>query len=464
MATKTLILGIVFISVNFNLILCKKEIYEGTSFPKKYFLAETLVPTSEDLESYLLSTKKIVNAISLYPNLTDPNRALGVFYMKSILRRTILENGKKLNDSHIAQIKEIIKEGERILGYYFHYLLGKPWTKPFRRVIELFRDDTVQVESISNFTRNRLAKWLVNPKTVNSFAKQFDEITLSKEKYASLVQSVHKDAYVVSIDTSDNCMSMIVYNRIYFDKYERLCTADKSCADILYKSPSVAYSLSHRATALSQLWCDDRIVFSKREKLEVRRRNVDVAYDAFNRHNDWTQLNAPAADDKLIEALCASMYRETVYLARRGYFYRDLFLEHIALCGLVGFREFFRHHWFRKIISWVDSDGCIQENMNFEHLRTKLSLEKAKTEKKKDKIKQGFREMFHENCSYHQMALSLMVLAHGEHATRRLPQHAHYAPPLCSRDCPTKLTPAHNYPHNLDNSRLKSSLARLVSD
>ncbi|KAI8435197.1 hypothetical protein MSG28_003554 [Choristoneura fumiferana] len=313
--------------------------------------------------------------------------------------------------------------------------------EPFRRVIELFRDDTVQVESISNFTRNRLAKWLVNPKTVNSFAKQFDEITLSKEKYASLVQSVHKDAYVVSIDTSDDCMSMIVYNRIYFDKYERLCTADKSCANILYKSPSVAYSLSHRLLNL------------------IMPRQIRRCY-----------MRSKAADDKLIEALCASMYRETVYLARRGYFYRDLFLEHIALCGLVGFREFFRHHWFRKIISWVDSDGCIQENMNFEHLRTKLSLEKAKTEKKKDKIKQGFREMFHESCSYHQMALSLMVLAHGvrpssqEHATRRLPQHAHYAPPLCSRDCPTKLTPAHNYPHNLDNSRLKSSLARLVSD
>ncbi|KAI8430367.1 hypothetical protein MSG28_000661 [Choristoneura fumiferana] len=30
------------------------------------------------------------------------------------------------------------------------------------------------------------------------------------------------------------------------------------------------------------------------------------------------------------------------------------------------------------------------------------------------------------------------------HATRRLPQHAHYAPPLCLRNCPTKLTPAHN--------------------
>ncbi|KAI8424560.1 hypothetical protein MSG28_003016 [Choristoneura fumiferana] len=31
-------------------------------------------------------------------------------------------------------------------------------------------------------------------------------------------------------------------------------------------------------------------------------------------------------------------------------------------------------------------------------------------------------------------------------ATQRLLQHAHCAPPLCSRDYPTKLTPAHNYP------------------
>ncbi|KAI8437898.1 hypothetical protein MSG28_010580 [Choristoneura fumiferana] len=34
-----------------------------------------------------------------------------------------------------------------------------------------------------------------------------------------------------------------------------------------------------------------------------------------------------------------------------------------------------------------------------------------------------------------------------KHATRLLPQHAHYATPLYSHDCPTKLTPAHNYPH-----------------
>ncbi|KAI8421492.1 hypothetical protein MSG28_009545 [Choristoneura fumiferana] len=44
-----------------------------------------------------------------------------------------------------------------------------------------------------------------------------------------------------------------------------------------------------------------------------------------------------------------------------------------------------------------------------------------------------------------------------EHATRRLPQHAHYAPPLCSRDCLTKLTPAHNYPHFYCYNKLQAA-------
>ncbi|KAI8423592.1 hypothetical protein MSG28_012671 [Choristoneura fumiferana] len=69
------------------------------------------------------------------------------------------------------------------------------------------------------------------------------------------------------------------------------------------------------------------------------------------------------------------------------------------------------------------------------------------------------------NPAVKQQCLHCCVSAWREHATRRLPQHAHYAPPLCSHDCPTKLTPAHNYPHlGLRNSpkhvELNSPLGR----
>lgn len=38
-----------------------------------------------------------------------------------------------------------------------------------------------------------------------------------------------------------------------------------------------------------------------------------------------------AIDKMHIDIMCANMYREAVYLARRGYFYRDLFMEHSKL-------------------------------------------------------------------------------------------------------------------------------------
>lgn len=39
-------------------------------------------------------------------------------------------------------------------------------------------------------------------------------------------------------------------------------------------------------------------------------------------------LRSEEADREHMDMLCAFMYRETVYLARRGYFFRDLFMEH----------------------------------------------------------------------------------------------------------------------------------------
>lgn len=46
------------------------------------------------------------------------------------------------------------------------------------------------------------------------------------------------------------------------------------------------------------------------------------------RHLRRCYLRSPEQDDSLMDLLCASMYRETVYLARLGFFARDIFLEH----------------------------------------------------------------------------------------------------------------------------------------
>lgn len=89
MSTKAVVLAIVFIFDKSNMIVCDEEVYEGTSFPRKYFLVETEVPTVDNLEAYLVNAKMVINAITAHPNRTDPNRALGVHLMKGKFSLTV---------------------------------------------------------------------------------------------------------------------------------------------------------------------------------------------------------------------------------------------------------------------------------------------------------------------------------------------------------------------------------------
>ncbi|CAL1542241.1 unnamed protein product [Lymnaea stagnalis] len=64
---------------------------------------------------------------------------------------------------------------------------------------------------------------------------------------------------------------------------------------------------------------------------------------------------------KLQDVFCANMLFEANLIAKRGFpaRHQDLFMEQAALCGLLGFREFFNNDWLVQILSWQDkTDGC----------------------------------------------------------------------------------------------------------
>lgn len=113
-------------------------------------------------------------------------------------------------------------------------------------------------------------------------------------------------------------------------------------------------------------------------------------------------------DRQHLDILCSFMYREAVYVARRGYFSRDMFLEHIALCGLLGYEEFYRPTWFRKAVSWIDNEGCITENTNFEINRTRY-LETMNPDRK-ELVRNRLTTILKLQCHHHPMALLLIVL------------------------------------------------------
>ncbi|XP_063388198.1 uncharacterized protein LOC134674075 [Cydia fagiglandana] len=369
----------------FQYISCKG--YKGESFPEKYLNPEDVVPDSADANYYLRSLDKMLGYFARFANKTDINRALGLFYMKAILRRTMIDNKNKIQEDQEKLIKSVILQADNIMSHYFTNKI-KPldWGHILKRASHLLIEDDLQTEAIGEFKGNLLKKWILSDVSLNEFEQDMDKVKFPKETYLKYTEEViESQEYTINIDDSDYCMGEIIYNPTPLEDTQTLrpCVYDQFCPQILYaRAPSFSYSLSHRML------------------------NVMMP-----RHTRRCYIQNPDDDEQLMEALCAGMYREAVYLARRGYFNRDIFMEHIVLCGMLGYQEFFRRHWFRKVVSWIDERGCIAENFNYEANRTRYLLEKEPERAKS--ILALSQIVLKDPCSWHPMALSLVVLAHG---------------------------------------------------
>ncbi|XP_048006725.1 uncharacterized protein LOC125242066 [Leguminivora glycinivorella] len=369
----------------FQIIICKN--YQGESFPKKYLEPEDVVPASADATNYLQNLGKILDYFVLYANKTCINRALGMFYMKAILKRTVLENKNKIQEDQHKLIKKVILQADNILSHFFASIVNPlDWGHILKRASHLLKEDDLQVEAIGEFKGNLFKKWILSDVSLNEYEQDMDELKFPKEIYLKHTEEVvESTVFTINIDDSDYCLGEIIYNPLPLEdtKILKPCVYDQFCPKILYyRAPSFSYSLSHRML------------------------NIMMA-----RHVRRCYLSSPEDDEQLMEALCAGMYREAVYLARRGYFNRDIWMEHISLCGMLGYQEFFRRHWFRKVVSWIDERGCIAENFNYEANRTRYLLEKE-PEKAESTLKLS-RKVLSDPCSWHPMALSIVVLAHG---------------------------------------------------
>ncbi|CAH1273020.1 C16orf89 [Branchiostoma lanceolatum] len=57
---------------------------------------------------------------------------------------------------------------------------------------------------------------------------------------------------------------------------------------------------------------------------------------------------------------CANILREARKIAGDGFLEsgQDLFIEQALLCGLIGYRDFFRSSWLSAILKWQSPSGC----------------------------------------------------------------------------------------------------------
>ncbi|CAK1547162.1 unnamed protein product [Leptosia nina] len=133
---------------------------------------------------------------------------------------------------------------------------------------------------------------------MHSFVEAIDNCTLDRKAFLYIVESM--DQYNINMTASDVCLSRIIETPEPLNNFMvQPCREDAYCKHCLSSGPSIAYALSHRLLNM------------------IFRRNVRRCF-----------IQSAAQDEILNDQMCAFMYREAVYLARRGFFARDLFLEH----------------------------------------------------------------------------------------------------------------------------------------
>ncbi|XP_026317328.1 uncharacterized protein LOC113228278 [Hyposmocoma kahamanoa] len=327
------------------------------------------------------------------PNNTNINSAFGYYFSKAILKRILRDYEAIIPQEQFNLMKDLIFKAEYLLSHYVYNIRNRGWDDAEYRISILFKEDVTLVHSIGKFNRNKLKKWILSELQINNYTEEMDRGTLSRIKYVDLIESIL--IYNITIHDSDECISRISKNPEPIHVQEmKPCRPDPYCFAAINSEQSVAYGLSHRLVN-------------------------NFMYYYIRRCYLYSELE----DVVHMEMLCSFMYREAVYLARKGYFARDLFVEHIALCAALGYEEFIRKHWFLKIGSWIDNNGCVAENRNLEINRTEVLMLRTKDAKKIAKLKGLMRKRLEMECDEHLMALTLIAFAHAvRHGVHNLRQ------------------------------------------
>ncbi|XP_069760983.1 UPF0764 protein C16orf89 homolog [Narcine bancroftii] len=63
---------------------------------------------------------------------------------------------------------------------------------------------------------------------------------------------------------------------------------------------------------------------------------------------------------------CTNMMHRNLEIEEEGFpiYLRDLFLENILLCGMIGYSDFYKARWLKAILPWQHSSGCYERHGN----------------------------------------------------------------------------------------------------
>ncbi|XP_070580434.1 UPF0764 protein C16orf89 homolog [Ptychodera flava] len=184
-------------------------------------------------------------------------------------------------------------------------------------------------------------------------------------------------------DTTDECVRELLGTS---NKDTPPCSVSDACIKLMTSPGYRMYTLAHQ-------------VFY----LEVAQQ-AGCAYETVQR----MQENDISVDpDVMMKTFCTNMLTEAEEIATDGFpkEKQDLFMEQGLLCGLDGYRGFFRSDWLQVILNWQDPSGCFKGGYtsDFAHKDDSDSSNNGGVKRRERILKDG--------CSSHKTAVAVGILS-----------------------------------------------------
>ncbi|XP_072123397.1 UPF0764 protein C16orf89 homolog [Mobula birostris] len=118
-------------------------------------------------------------------------------------------------------------------------------------------------------------------------------------------------------------------------------------------------------------------------------------------------LRHSVSTQHLKKIYCTNMMEINLQIENDGFpvYRRDLFLENIMLCGMIGYSDFYKTRWLEAILSWQYPNGCyVKMGRSMHPKERKENAFTAHQEVKREDV------LLDDNCSCHKTAIAVGAL------------------------------------------------------
>ncbi|KAJ8734581.1 hypothetical protein PYW08_013831 [Mythimna loreyi] len=287
------------------------------------------LPPQTSIDNYLKALENIVNFGIKHNVYVDLNLKFGLFMIEVNLKSFMQDTRYNIPPKIRLRLEQILLKTDKLTEFFNSMVqLNNYWeNKKYRRdmaITQLFYNATTWLRPPDAFNTDLLDQTRIySPKELKKMYGKWK------------IYFDHVNDYTISKPTpeeSDKCIGSLALTSPSGVAAE--CRVPRHCKKTLQEGSEYGYGLLHRLLfMIIARFSRKCIVFSEKQDKEDA-----VKY-------------------------CRRCFSEAQYIASNNYKLPDLIYEQIALCGLFGHAQFFRHSWLQRLLQFQTSEGCFLDEI-----------------------------------------------------------------------------------------------------